>query len=334
MSFPNISAERRTDKMFRNRDQPQHHKNEKSLFEELPIDMISSFPTSDPLHLLELGIMKKCFVRWVFGAKEYVGKWGKFLIAKVSRMLIRINSEMPSEFHRSVRILGTLKFWKGTEYRTMLLYAGIVVLKEALNEHEYLHFLTLSCAARIYNCKVYKRFHSIAADMIESYVENYVQLYVRDSIGSNVHNLIHIKEDMQQLNVESLLDISTYPYENALRMVKMQLKSNKWPLSQISRRLIEASHIEEPYEFNKRPFVPYVEYGFNYADFRAYKNITISPGVTLSIKRNSDSWFLTKSINIVKTKYIVKIGNDFKICGNEIIDKTDFFTEPMKTSVA
>lgn len=66
VSFPNIDAKRRTNEEFRNRVQPSHHK-EDSPFEELGIDMIRAFPTSDPLHLLELGVMRRCLYRWVFG---------------------------------------------------------------------------------------------------------------------------------------------------------------------------------------------------------------------------------------------------------------------------
>lgn len=65
MSFPRIAVtenerqkELRTDANFRNRYQPEHH-HLKSILEELPIDMIKSFPTSDALHLFDLGIMKR-----------------------------------------------------------------------------------------------------------------------------------------------------------------------------------------------------------------------------------------------------------------------------------
>lgn len=64
MCFPRIATsdrerenEMRTDVRFRQRYQPQHHEKESAL-EKLPIDMIRSFPTSDSLHLLKLGIMK------------------------------------------------------------------------------------------------------------------------------------------------------------------------------------------------------------------------------------------------------------------------------------
>lgn len=65
MCFPRIvvtererDAELRTDERFRNRYQPEHHA-EYSVLERLPINMILAFPTSDSLHLLDLGVMKR-----------------------------------------------------------------------------------------------------------------------------------------------------------------------------------------------------------------------------------------------------------------------------------
>lgn len=65
MSFPRVAItdderkkELRTDAGFRNRYQPEHH-HTTSILEQLPIDMIKSFPTSDALHLFDLGIMKR-----------------------------------------------------------------------------------------------------------------------------------------------------------------------------------------------------------------------------------------------------------------------------------
>lgn len=58
MSFENINAPRRTDEMFRQREQREHHK-ANSVIEELKIDMIASFSVADSLHLLELGTDEK-----------------------------------------------------------------------------------------------------------------------------------------------------------------------------------------------------------------------------------------------------------------------------------
>lgn len=63
MSFPVTKADARTDDNFRHPEKgvklEEEHIKENSILKELKIDMILDFPTSDPLHLLELGIMKR-----------------------------------------------------------------------------------------------------------------------------------------------------------------------------------------------------------------------------------------------------------------------------------
>lgn len=56
MSYEDLGADLRTDKNFRDREQPEHH-HEDSVLEYLDIDMIKSFSIADSLHLLELGIL-------------------------------------------------------------------------------------------------------------------------------------------------------------------------------------------------------------------------------------------------------------------------------------
>lgn len=140
MNFADLDAIRRTNESFRNRVQIIHHK-EMSPFEELNIDMITSFPTSDPLHLLELGVMRKCLYRWVYGEKKYANKWSKALILFASRLLNKCGKEMPQDIHRAVRGLDTLRHWKGLEYRTFLLYIGCVTLKQVTLISQYKFWL-------------------------------------------------------------------------------------------------------------------------------------------------------------------------------------------------
>lgn len=69
MCFPRIAVsndernnELRTNGTFRSRYQPEHH-HMRSILEDLPIDMICDFPTSDALHLFDLGIMKRYLIQ-------------------------------------------------------------------------------------------------------------------------------------------------------------------------------------------------------------------------------------------------------------------------------
>lgn len=63
MGFAIVDEPLRTDHNFRfpdeNTEAEANHHREYSILQELPIDMVLSFSTSDPLHLLELGVMKK-----------------------------------------------------------------------------------------------------------------------------------------------------------------------------------------------------------------------------------------------------------------------------------
>lgn len=66
-TFSSFSAVLRTDEDFYNRQQPAFHKqihlNTHSALEKLGIKMITQFPL-EPMHLVELGVTKKCFRYW------------------------------------------------------------------------------------------------------------------------------------------------------------------------------------------------------------------------------------------------------------------------------
>ncbi|GAB0086453.1 uncharacterized protein DMENIID0001_005160 [Sergentomyia squamirostris] len=74
MSFTSLDAAKRTDEDFRQRKDPDHHK-EATPFERLPIDMITKFPVADPLHLFELGIMKRMLKGWQYVLQKYQEKF-------------------------------------------------------------------------------------------------------------------------------------------------------------------------------------------------------------------------------------------------------------------
>lgn len=159
--FPDSNAVSRTDAEFRARKYGEHHK-ERSLLENLDIDMIFSFPSSDPLHLLDLGVMKRCLVRWVFGEKGYTRKWSKCSIERVSRLLENCQKYMPTDIHRAIRNLKYLRKWKGVEFRTVLLYVGMAIFDEVLDANEFNHFMLLCCAVRICSSSLYKNYLPIA----------------------------------------------------------------------------------------------------------------------------------------------------------------------------
>lgn len=184
--------------------------------------------------------MKKCLGGWVRGDFNFHTKFSAEDIKNVSMLLRQCNASMPSEIHRAVRGLDTIAFWKGLEFRTFLLYVGPVVLRDYLPNDAYTHFLHIFCASRICSSEKYfniPQYQKVAESLFHDYIEQYIDLYGIDSIGSNVHNLCHIVDDVKRFGI--LPKISTYPFENMLFFIKNLLRSGRLPLSQVANRLTE-----------------------------------------------------------------------------------------------
>lgn len=114
ISFPRIASsvrqretELRTNDSFRTRFQPQHH-HMRSILEDLPIDMIIHFPTSEGLHI----IINRLLLMWLGYIKGHQRQWTKREVIEISQFLKRCNETRPSEIHRSIRSLDCIKHWK------------------------------------------------------------------------------------------------------------------------------------------------------------------------------------------------------------------------------
>lgn len=268
--------------------------------------------------------------------KGYKRKWDKPKTDAVSKWLFEANEHMPSDTHRCLRDLNDLAKWKGTEFRTFLMYVGMVALRPVLSNNEYEHFLVLVFACTIVSSNVYRNYISVAEEMFKRYVETYIQLYGRHSITSNLHNLIHIIDDLNQNGLNSIDKMSTYKYENSLRLLGMKLQTCNRPLEQISRRLIEisqmktdllgnANHLTEP------EFSPHVQYELS-ANANCYSKITIAPDVVLSRKNVGDQWFLTRTGIIVKMVHAQRVQNSFVIWGFSMNSTMNFFSRPLESN--
>lgn len=299
--------------------------------------MIQDFPTSDPLHLLELGIMKKCMLRWVYGEKGFSShqKWSKALTALASRLLLNCSRQMPShDFHRKPKNFDNLKRWKGVEFRQLLLYIGIVIFKRILDEKSYNHFKILFCAVQVCSCTAYKQFQTLADKMFKMYVTNYPALYGVHSVGSNVHNIIHIVDDLRHHDVGNLIELSTYKYENALRLLGLKLKHTNLPLEQMARRIMEDSTLnyddlisKNDDSKKKKPIVSHQ----TQRSKKEYEKIEIATDVVLTSRNSSDCWFLTDTKEIVRMKYVFRDDSthEYKIAGQVVEKKEAFFEIPI-----
>lgn len=142
--------------------------------------------------------MRKCLYGWSYGNYNFRTKFSGRQLDMISESLERCNESKPQELHRAIRNLKFLKFWKGIEYRTVLLYVGAVVLKDVLAVDVYEHFLMLCCAVTILSCKEYLKYIQVAEKLLENYIFIYKRIYGSDSISSNIHNLSHVVEEVKK----------------------------------------------------------------------------------------------------------------------------------------
>lgn len=276
---------------------------------------------------------ERCLLKWINGEIGYEGKWSTVQKIQISNTLIRTNKELPSEIHRAVRPLKDIAFWKGSEFRTVLLYVGMVVFKNFLTQEIYDHFLLLSCAVAICSSDEYKPFLPKARDMFAEYVEDQVHLYGEHSLSSNFHNLIHIIDDVQRFG--NLNNISTYEFENCLGHMKSKIMLYNKPLEQIARRLIEYANTNMKTIDHDISFKPSVKYRYklqsNTDSLTVFKDIIVRPNVLLSTRKIGDRWFMTNNKQIVEMQYAFVQNEEYFICGTSIIDKNDFFKYPFSS---
>lgn len=153
---------------------------------------------------------------------------------------------MPSEILRKPRSdFNKFHRWKATEFRFFLLYLTPFILYDILpnDYNDFLHFSVLHCAIRILcdplNCVRNKEY---AAKLLLWFVQNFKRLYGTKNCVYNVHNLIHLADDINTFRVP-LDDFSCFPFENEMKNVKRYLRKHDKPLSQIFKRISEKTSL-------------------------------------------------------------------------------------------
>jgi len=202
------------------------------------IRCITGFPL-DYMHLVCLGVVKRllCFLKK--GPPEC--RLSQRKVGEISTLLVSLSGKLPSEFARQPRPLAELDRWKATEFRQFLLYTGPVVLKKVLHRNVYEHFLCLTVAVSILlDSSERKRdaYMDYARQLLSYFVDKCKHIYTAQFVVYNVHSLKHLSDDSRHFQC-SLNDISAFPFENYLQILKRFVRNAKNPISQVAKRLLE-----------------------------------------------------------------------------------------------
>lgn len=285
--------------------------------------------------ILISGLMRKCLYGWVNGSYNFRTKLSAAQINLLSDMLEDCNKRRPAEIHRSIRKLKCLKYWKGTEYRTFLLYIGPIVLKDFLSSEAYHNFLSLFCAVTMLSCNTYLQYIHIAKCLLEDFIEQFIDIYGIDAISSNVHNACHVVNDVRKFG--PLPEISSYPFENFLGHLKSLLRTGNRPLPQLAKRVIELSKFNSFSKTSALPRSPFLKnenrlekHQLIHCD-RIFDTLCICDDFILS-NEIKNKWFMTKNNEIISMINATYYKEQICIYGYPIKEKTDFFEKPIKSS--
>uniref|UniRef100_T1H418 Uncharacterized protein n=1 Tax=Megaselia scalaris TaxID=36166 RepID=T1H418_MEGSC len=204
MCYPQISNKSRTDEEFRNRVDKEHHKTYSN-------DDSEEAGTKSPLEDIEDVDMID--------------------LAQMTK---------PTEFHRAIRSLEYLSFYKGTEFRNFLLYHGLVALKANVDDEIYENFKDLHCAITICLTNKHRKYVPAAKLIFEKYFRDFKKIYGKCMVSYNIHQTLHLADYV--IKYGPLENYSAFEYESKLGIIGNLICSGNNPLEQGANRIIE--HLE------------------------------------------------------------------------------------------
>lgn len=332
--FNEIDAEIRTNQNFLLQTQLEHH-NGISPLTEINFPMVTKF-ILDPMHLVYLGVMRRILFQMVQG-NNYYCKLDSRRINLLSKRLESLHEYIPVDFVRKPQNLNHIKKWKATELRQFLLYTGIFVLNGIIPKDHMKHFQIFHTAILILSHpSLAVQLCNYAQTLLIEFVKAFDNFYGPNSKVYNVHNLVHLADDVRNLN-RSLDDISAFDFENLLGKIKRYLRSGAKPLSQLTRRLSEGTSVfqeninnsELKRKHNCRPFIGDIE-----SSVSQYKEIIFNKYHFVTCHK-SNRYALLKNGNIVQIFNIVLKSSQEIHCANLICKQftkySNYFTYPCES---
>jgi len=245
LCFPQTNIIKRTDVEFRQQHDEDYHKGI-TILTNLPHFHMIKDVILDYMHLICLGVTKRLITHkkygWVLGKQPY--KLSYRQVESISSKIKNLNKYIPIEFPRKGRSLEECPRFKATEFKLMLLYTGLVIFKQILSKNNFYHFLTLHVATIIMCSNEFckrKDMVNYAKNLMKCFVETSIDIYDQDFASYNVHNLLHIHEDV--IRFGNLNEFSAFPFENYMIQFKKMIRKKEKPLEQIIRRVSEYNNI-------------------------------------------------------------------------------------------
>lgn len=313
MLFKYCECEKRTDDMFRNREDLRYHNRNSLIEKELNLKMLTQFPL-DFLHVVLLGPGRKFFKKLV-GITKPMFPHSR---TAVDTLFTNINETSPAEIHRTFRSLNDISSFKGHEWRLILLKLAPVLLKNNIPRVYYEHYLLLTCAFTIL-CDPEKciKYNRIAHAMLIKFNKQIKNLYNDLMYVPMVHQTMHFADEVL-IQQQPCDRFSTWEFESFMTPIKKFIHGPKLPLSQIYRRITEYFNCPDVIDTQTEKNIK----GKGYLFYQGFRFDTTNC---------RDRYFLTKDKQVIVVLKIIRFETPQFLCRKlKIID--DYFLEPLVAS--
>lgn len=332
---PNRTHNGYTDKLTNDHHLPN---TDISILIELPMfDIINDF-SLDYMHMLCLGVTKKLLFLWMNGPLNV--RLPSWKIRELSDLAIHLKSDFPCDFSRKPRKFEDVARFKATEFRTILIYYGFIILKDIISDDCYKNFKALSIAMTILLSPHHVSLKQYARDLLEYFVKSFEQIYGQMYMAPNIHGLLHVVDDYDRFG--PLDNCSTFTFENYMKVLKSMIRKPHKPLEQIIIRYneVEKSTINLKKNcninnnegllgpHNKGPLINNLTTNPQFSTFILGK-------YKLKTNVDADSYFCTINNEIVKLINIAHSTTNIEnivLIGRKFKEKTDFYVQPIKSS--
>lgn len=169
MTYVQLNKTLRTDESFYNQEQPYRHLDYSPLI-QIGALLVSQFRLN-ALHLIDLGVFK----RFLLALRKWNGPWKLHhdTIANISYQLEMLKNSCPSDFNRFPKSFEGLTYMKGTEYRRLLLYDGVLVFRNYFHKNIYKLFLLLHSVIYILRSPLLvKNFCGYADQLLRTFINH------------------------------------------------------------------------------------------------------------------------------------------------------------------
>lgn len=236
--FLDTNAEKITDAGFRSFEDPECHTSPSLLMQiQPPINIVQQF-ILDPMHLLYLGCTKRFLEYLLKSDTRHTVRLSASLKSELSRRTKSINSDIPEEFPRKMRCTSDYAKYKAVEFKFFALYAAPIVLNKLVSDEIYNSFMLFTTACRLMSCSDPLPHLPMARRYFKQFVDTAPQIYGSSFVSLNVHNLIHLCDDVETTCC-NFNELSAFCFESYLGSVSSMLRSPTHIVTQYCRRVLE-----------------------------------------------------------------------------------------------